>query len=754
MVLLLLGNQASGKIRIGDHILKLQQYIYQPKRMTCAYGLFSWFEKLRRSEKYHYTKMEKPTKENMLDLFIRPGEPCCMPKGNENILFKISDEKTMYDRYRHEIELDEERFGADKVKKIEVRRLSMENIDKFMELSRDEAFSVFVPKHAKLAGELTRVFMEAECWEDFLALAVRCRDKLNPVMFYYAYSVALLHRPDTKDLSLPSPCEYFPNKFVSARTLAMAKEVAYVMSTTDSKPIPLREQKQTASDIEPEHSLAYFREDLGINMHHWHWHLVYPGDGISEIVVKNRRGELFYYMHQQIIARYDFERFSNNLPRVKPFDNWRKPFDEEYFPKLDSVTGSKISGRQNGAVLSNVNREPYLISIDQLQRWRDRILDAIHLGFVWDEAGQKVELTEDEGIEILGNLIEASELSKNSAYYGNLHNSGHVAIGLCHDPDNRHLESIGVMGDNAMAMRDPIFYRWHTFVNDIFRQYKDRLDSYTVEELDHKGVKVTGLNVISKNYRENNVFRTFWEESNIDVSNGLDFAARGAARIRFTHLNHELFEYKIDIENSSPTETKGTVRIFMAPKYNDRKLPLNFAEQQGLMIELDKFSVVIPPGSSSHKRLSTESSVTIPFERTFPEGRKDLEEMTEAGKSVFNYCGCGWPQHMLIPKGNELGLSADLFVMVSNYDVDMYDVPVKKCCKDAVSYCGLKDSIYPDRRKMGYPFDRPPPKGTDGTVVKTLDNFCQLTENMAFTEVKIIFKNDTPTDDDDSEAAR
>lgn len=54
-----------------------------------------------------------------------------------------------------------------------------------------------------------------------------------------------------------------------------------------------------------EHKISYFREDIGINLHHWHWHLVYPFDGPYDIVNKDRRGELFYYMHQQIIARFE-----------------------------------------------------------------------------------------------------------------------------------------------------------------------------------------------------------------------------------------------------------------------------------------------------------------------------------------------------------------------------------------------------------------------------------------------------------------
>lgn len=97
----------------------------------------------------------------------------------------------------------------------------------------------------------------------------------------------------------------------------------------------------TASDLDEEHRLAYFREDLGINLHHWHWHLVYPNDAPREIVNKDRRGELFYYMHNQLLARYNAERFSNQLARVKRYVNIREPIPEGYFPKLDSLVSSR-----------------------------------------------------------------------------------------------------------------------------------------------------------------------------------------------------------------------------------------------------------------------------------------------------------------------------------------------------------------------------------------------------------------------------
>lgn len=49
-----------------------------------------------------------------------------------------------------------------------------------------------------------------------------------------------------------------------------------------------------------------------------------------------------------------------------------------------------------------------------------------------------------------------------------------------------------------------------------------------------------------------------------------------------------------------------------------------------------------------------------------------------------------------------------------------------------MSYCGLRSKLYPDRRSMGYPFDRMPREGVD-----TLRQF--LTPNMRVQEVNISF---------------
>lgn len=39
------------------------------------------------------------------------------------------------------------------------------------------------------------------------------------------------------------------------------------------------------------------------------------------------------------------------------------------------------------------------------------------------------------------------------------------------------------MGDNKTAMRDPAFYRWHSFINDVFQEHKKMLPKYTTEQV-------------------------------------------------------------------------------------------------------------------------------------------------------------------------------------------------------------------------------------------------------------------------------
>jgi tyrosinase len=79
---------------------------------------------------------------------------------------------------------------------------------------------------------------------------------------------------------------------------------------------------------------------------------------------------------------------------------------------------------------------------------------------------------------------------------------------------------------------DPAFYRLHAYVDDMFQQHKIRLPRYTATQLTYPGVTVAKVTVESEGAAAN-TFQTFWEQSDVDFSRGLDFVtAKGSVFAR------------------------------------------------------------------------------------------------------------------------------------------------------------------------------------------------------------------------------
>ena len=78
----------------------------------------------------------------------------------------------------------------------------------------------------------------------------------------------------------------------------------------------------------------------------------------------------------------------------------------------------------------------------------------------------------------------------------------------------------------------------------------------------------------------------------------------------------------------------------------------------------------VNPGRNTLRRRSDESSVTIPYERSFRRVGQAAQPTQADELANFRFCGCGWPQHMLLPKGKPEGMAFDLFVMISDINGD------------------------------------------------------------------------------------
>lgn len=671
------------------------------------------------------------SKREILSLFNRPKEPIFMGNKDNNISFNIPV-NYLPNEFQASAADILSRFQSTNDEKIVLNNITLPDLTIPMKLDRQQAFSLFIPTHQTYAKHLINLFLSMKTYEDLLSLTIYCRDRINPGMFMYCLSVAILHHPETKHMPIPTGAEIFPDKFIDGQSISKAKEHAAIVPENLRVPVEIP-RNYTATDIDLEHLVAYWREDVGVNLHHWHWHLVYPAVGSDTAVKKDRRGELFYYMHQQLLARYNVERMCNGLGLVKSLINLREPIRQGYFPKLNSSVASRdIPSRPVDLTLKDVDREvdELHFKISDLEQWKEKIHNAILSDTVVDNEGKKILLTEKNGIDLLGNIVEASELSVNKNLYGDLHNFGHTAISYCHDPDNRFLESFGVMGDVATAMRDPIFYRWHSLINDLFMEHKNRLPQYKTNQLHVEGIQVTDIKLfVNENINE---LSTFWNKSDIDLGRGLDFAPGGSVIAKITHLNYTPYTYKISVNNANNTPLVGTCRIFIGPKYDENGSPMNFSQQKNLMIEMDKFTVSLKPGQNDITRMSTDSSVTIPFENTF---RNLNERPADESEYEFNFCGCGWPQHMLVPRGTTDGYPMIVFVMISDYKNDMIIQEPTTHGSDAVSYCGLRDRKYPDAQSMGFPFDRPISSG-----INDINQF--LTGNMAVVDVTIKYTDE------------
>ncbi|RZC40083.1 Hemocyanin N domain containing protein, partial [Asbolus verrucosus] len=166
-------------------------------------------------------------KKKLLLLFDRPQEPSFMVKGDKYV-FDVPN-NSLPEKYKPIGVQLFNKFGEDASERIPVKEISPPNLDDILELGRHENFSLFVPKHRRISGKLIRIFLAAKDVDDLLATAVYVRDRVNPYLFNYTFSVALLHRSDTQNLDLPSFIHTFPDKYIDSQVFAIAREEANIV---------------------------------------------------------------------------------------------------------------------------------------------------------------------------------------------------------------------------------------------------------------------------------------------------------------------------------------------------------------------------------------------------------------------------------------------------------------------------------------------------------------------------------------------
>lgn len=83
------------------------------------------------------------------------------------------------------------------------------------------------------------------------------------------------------------------------------------------------------------------------------------------------------------------------------------------------------------------------------------------------------------------------------------------------------------LGESATAIRDPAFYKWHAFIDQYFQIHKEKLRPYNEKEIGYESISVSSVEFNTDGNAVPNIFNTFWQQSDIDLSRGMDFIPRG-----------------------------------------------------------------------------------------------------------------------------------------------------------------------------------------------------------------------------------
>jgi hypothetical protein len=695
-----------------------------------------------------------------------------------------------------------------------------------------ESFSIFNKAHLARAMQLVAEMMRranAAPGDQGLDAALdffeSMRRRENPDLADYALMVFITHHPLGRALTHSIPAITLRNPELAAPSGAVP-----VGPGGPVEGPPGAELAGVDSDFVggalPTDNLEWFREDPFANEHHIHWHVVYPGSGVpnpddpATPKLDERQGEIFFYMHQQMLARYDAERRTLEHPRVAPRKDYGQGIAVGYDPGpylKKQLYGPRAPGKHM------VDLAPDSTVADHAQR-RDR-LDAAVAGLAFTDGTRRFPSDE---VTLLGATLEDNDRGlafvagdELGGLFGNLHNEGHIMIAQA------STGRLGVMRTPEVAIRDPVFWEWHKHIDDYYALWQDKKGPQDLsdrplvrlrKQIDPATGSASSPDIIlafedrlpaeaAGSQLQGWAQQTFggghWDE---DFSAAADTttAALETAMLQRTltledrvtsvpleHLTHRPFVYFFRIENQVDRPVQVTVRVFLAPlsEAADRRawiemdkvaqtlqpLEKRVVARRGAQSSVVRKPAVMKPGllkgatvlfsqqdfdamvreglpaaaarllrpfagqttllktiveavgrdnvSAVFRALGRHSRFTPSEQPDRPRQDDNPEDITRVEAS--NYCTCGWPYNLLLPRGTEEGLAFRLIVVCTDgeFDQAMGD---ESC--GSLSFCGARDS-YPDKRAMGYPFDRPFRDPIADTVMAN--------PNMAFRDIKI-----------------
>ncbi|CAG8739688.1 7377_t:CDS:2 [Gigaspora margarita] len=492
--------------------------------------------------------------------------------------------------------------------------------------------------------------------------------------------------------------------------------------------------------------MFWWRNDPVLNEFHEIWHVVIP-----EVDDKDRGGE-----------GYDADRLCVGLEKVTALSDFTTPIPDSFYPH--PYLFQKWNHTRVHFLARPANQTPHdfvelidgkvsVYTISDLEEERQSLIEWIDGG---TNIKHQIPLKKiDSNANILGLNIAAP-----------FHGNGHKILSNIMSPYSIDYP-ISVLMSARAGIRDPLFLKWHRYVDDIFFRWQNYLGpsdfhhdapNVTIRTTD---IMLSFTDVLLKVYPDGQ--KDEWSEFGKKTFGGSNFDVDFTSSPIITNEFHTKMKYReyvwredlFDKENISYVFPRDwhyflrvtnevditsiiTFRIFIVPEV--------FSDSIVHWIELDKFKKILRPFEKTVIVREADKSIIIrkPAQKTdsqfdesqiIPSLHKAEAGLTTQNVSEKLFCHCGWPYHMILPRGTKgEGTKFKIIVFISDGTDDM--VPFYDQCGSTV-LCGAEkwSDKFPDTRPMGYPFNRP---FKDGSFEKTFKGL----HNVAIKDVAIIWKDD------------
>ncbi|XP_073826201.1 arylphorin subunit C223-like [Musca autumnalis] len=469
-----------------------------------------------------------------------------------------------------------------------------------------------------------------------------------------------------------------------------------------------------------ESEMSYFTEDVDWNSYWYYFNMHYfPNLNGKQFGLKqDRRGEYYFYVVRQMLARYYMERLSHGFGQIPDFNFFTK-VTYGYDPQLTNYNGVGYSYRTNYYEYATNGNHDYMNGI---MDFFQRVDEIITQGYFKTYDGKMIDMRKPESIEYLGDMMQGNVDNYDKYFatfwymYAHMY-FAHIDDSVFHIHPNTFL-------NYETMMRDPLFYIIYRKVTDVFAKYYDYLKPYTYDDLYFPGVLIEDVKV-------NNLI-TYYDLFDFEVTNLMNDKMTFAdgklmwdrtMLARQMALNHRDFDFEYTIK--SRNFEKVIVRAFLGPKYDEFGRVISLNTNRENFFEVDSFYLELKSGVNTIKRSSkdllwaTDNSIT--YTELYKLIMMAYEGNYELPLDKFK-ANCAFPNRLILPRGWQEGMPMQFLFYIYPATHEAYTFDYKNAC-------GIASGIrHIDNKPYGYPLDR---------KIDEFEFFEAFVPNMFLKDVKI-----------------